>query len=145
MKVRGFSLIEVMVALSILAVIAAVISPTLSDAVERERFKSSAREIASALRSARQLALSTQAEVVFTIDVSTKAYTVGDGPQRVLRAPPDTQAVLVTATEEQRSGSAGSIRFFADGSSTGGAIAVTREDRTLTVTVDWLTGRIRVE
>jgi general secretion pathway protein H len=38
----------------------------------------------------------------------------------------------------------GSIRFFPDGSSTGGSISLASGRETHTVVVDWLTGRVRI-
>ena len=36
----------------------------------------------------------------------------------------------------------GSIRFFGDGSSTGGSVTILQGERRSDVTVDWLTGRV---
>jgi hypothetical protein len=39
----------------------------------------------------------------------------------------------------------GQIRFFPDGSSTGGRIGLSRNDRRAAVAVDWLTGLVSVD
>ena len=39
----------------------------------------------------------------------------------------------------------GAIRFYPDGSSTGGRITVSSGERKFLVDVDWLTGRVSIE
>ena len=39
---------------------------------------------------------------------------------------------------------AGGIRFFPDGTSTGGGIEIVRKNRRFLITVDWLTGRVAI-
>jgi len=46
--------------------------------------------------------------------------------------------------QESPNDDTGGIRFFPDGSSTGGRISVARGQRTLVVEVDWLLGRVSV-
>ena len=49
------------------------------------------------------------------------------------------------AREEQPGPGLAAIRFFADGSSTGGRVVVRRGDAAWRVDVNWLTGAVRVE
>ncbi len=58
--------------------------------------------------------------------------------------PDDVEIVLTTARSELFSSGAGSIRFFPDGTSTGGGVEITRDGRKFLVTVDWLTGRVKI-
>jgi general secretion pathway protein H len=141
---RGFSLIEVLVALAILGLVAAGAAVALSAAAERERFRTAAREIAGALRSARQSALAKHAETTFTLDVERKSYLVDCAADRKLDAPKDSVLTLTTASTERREDAKGSIRFFPDGSSTGGAVTITFRDRRERIAVDWLTGRVEL-
>jgi general secretion pathway protein H len=140
----GFSLVEVLVALTILALVAAAASTALSAAVERERFRGAAREIAAALRSARHSALAKQTEATFTLDVEDKAYNVNAAADRKLGTPRDAVLTLITASAERRAETKGTIRFFADGSSTGGSVTIALRDRSERVAVDWLTGRVQL-
>jgi general secretion pathway protein H len=112
--------------------------------VERERFRGAAREIAAALRSARQAALAKQADATFTLDVERKSYLVSGGADRKLDAPKDSVLSLTTASTERREEAKGSIRFFADGSSTGGSVTIAFRNRRERIAVDWLTGRVQV-
>ena len=51
---------------------------------------------------------------------------------------------LYAAQSEVESARKGSIRFYADGSSTGGRITVSSGERKYLVDVDWLTGRVSI-
>jgi general secretion pathway protein H len=51
---------------------------------------------------------------------------------------------LLTAQTEVESDHRGSIRFYPDGSSTGGRITVSSGERQYLVDVDWLTGRVAI-
>jgi general secretion pathway protein H len=140
----GFSLIEVLVALAVLGLVAAAAAVALSAAVERERFRTAAREIAAALRSARQSALAKHAETTFTLDLERKTYLIDGAADRSLDAPKDSVLTLITASTERREEAKGSIRFFSDGSSTGGSVTITFRNRRERIAVDWLTGRVEV-
>ena len=140
----GFTLLEVLVALTIVALIAATAVPALATAIDRERFKACARELADALKTARYNALAKQSEATLTLDVEAQTYRLDDGHDRQLAAPRRTTIALVTATTEQAGASSGAIRFFADGSSTGGTVTIELQDRRRLVVVDWLTGRVEV-
>jgi general secretion pathway protein H len=52
---------------------------------------------------------------------------------------------MVTAAREVAATTVGRIRFFADGASTGGRISLSVGDTRRIVTIDWLTGRARVD
>jgi hypothetical protein len=47
----------------------------------------------------------------------------------------------MTTIEDSIDDSVGLIRFFADGSSSGGAVILTRDGARMDVRVDWLSGR----
>ena len=51
---------------------------------------------------------------------------------------------LVTAAEEQTSETTGRIRFYPDGSSTGGKVRLISGEREWQVQVGWLTGEVRL-
>lgn len=100
-------------------------------------------EIAAALRQARSLAITRGRTQIFAINTARGTFLAGDA-RAVGRLPSDIHAVLMTTTDERDSATTGNIRFFADGSATGGGIRLMQGDRRAVVTVDWLTGRISV-
>jgi general secretion pathway protein H len=56
---------------------------------------------------------------------------------------PDNMAIsLVTARSELDTDRVGKIRFFPDGTSTGGRITLARGERKYGVDINWLTGQV---
>jgi general secretion pathway protein H len=49
-------------------------------------------------------------------------------------------AVAMTVAENERTTNIGGIRFFPDGQSSGGEIALTLDGRSTRIAVNWLTG-----
>jgi general secretion pathway protein H len=77
----------------------------------------------------------------FLVDTSSGSFRAGTGtaPRRI---PGGVQVLLITATQEQVDEKIGGIRFFADGSSTGGGVRLVKGNNRDQVLVDWLTGRV---
>lgn len=128
--------------LAILAAVTATSVPALGRATESARFRAAAREVANALKNARHDAVTRQMESTFTLDVEARSYAVNANPWRQLSAPRETLLVLDTAETERLSTTRGAIRFFADGSSTGGTVTAALRERRYVIAVDWLTGRV---
>ena len=57
---------------------------------------------------------------------------------------PEEADVLVNTTEREVRGDLAAIRFYPDGSSSGGSIELGAEGVVFQVTVDWLTGAVAV-
>ncbi len=138
---RGFSLLELLVALSILAVIAALVAPAFAKALEGAQFDTATRNVINGLRQARRLAINENREAVFSLDTASGEAWVNDEAVRI-DAPAATAFALTIAASEQTVATAGNIRFFADGSSTGGTIALRNDGKARKVSVDWLTGTV---
>lgn len=140
----GFTLIELLVALTILALVASVTAPALGRALDRARLHASTRTLVQALRQTRYKAQSTYIEAAFTVDVAA-GNLAASGHVGDLPLPADASLTLLTADEEQIDSTTGSIRFFPDGSSTGGNIVLAHAGVERRIRVDWLTGRISIE
>jgi general secretion pathway protein H len=137
----GFTLIELLVVLSILALVAIGASSTLSESVPSLRLKSATRIMADDLRATRRAAL--LRHHALELQLLPGAYASNDGI-RHQSLPAGTRLSLAapvgaSATEPDR------IRFFADGSSTGGRIELRLGERHSAILIDWLTGRVRVD
>ena len=137
----GFTLVELLVVLAVLALALAVIPPSLSGAIDSARFKSTQRDLVSALRHARSRAVNSQQAAAVGINVKQTTIRLGDR-QRELYIPDDAALTLVTAQREQLAEHEGAIRFYPDGSSTGGQVRFIRDGQVWSVNVDWLTGRV---
>ena len=136
----GFTLIEMLVVLAILALVMAVIPPLLAGGQARAELDTAGHELAAALRETRSLAIREGRRESFVIDAAGR-FRAGDGPMRPLA--PGLGLALATADGGARP--SGAIGFFADGSSTGGKLVLLRGERRSYVTVDWLTGRVALD
>ncbi len=138
----GFTLLELIVVLAIMALGLAYVAPNFARTLESVRFQSAVREVASGLRQVRGIALSQGREAVFFLDVEERTYRIDLGrPQRLPQA---IALTLNTARSELAGPGQGNIRFFPDGSATGGRIVLALGKLKKRVDVNWLTGRVTV-
>lgn len=141
MKERGFMLIELLAVLAILSIVLVAAPPLLSKAMPAVELRTTTRDVATALRATRNLAITTNREATFTLDVSNGQYgPSGQGPSH--RIPSSFGVSFLTAESERVTREEARIRFFPNGGSTGGRIRLERDGRTNDVTVDWLTGHV---
>jgi general secretion pathway protein H len=139
---RGFTLLELLVVLAIVALLLAVAPPLITAALPGTELKASTRRVAAGLRLAREEAIRTGHDVTFTLDLETHSFEV-DGRFRQGKLPKGLHLKLEAAETEMLDEHRGAVRFFPDGSSTGGRIILSRQDAGYQVGVQWLTGRIR--
>ena len=141
MRARGFTLLEVIVVLAIAGIIMAVVLGAPLRSATAGDLKASARMLASGLRQAQTTAITTRRDAVMTIDVEAREFRVGNEARTVSDK---VDLTLYTAQSEVSSERLGAIRFFPDGSSTGGRITVSSGERKYLVDVDWITGRVSI-
>lgn len=140
---RGFTLLELLVVLVVAAGVAAVALPRFANAIAAVELKGATRQVASALRYARTQAVAKRREVALLFDVKRRTF-VNDDADKVHTLPGDLHLQLLTAESEIVNEDRGAIRFFADGSSTGGRVTLSAGERAYVVDVSWLTGRVTV-
>jgi general secretion pathway protein H len=140
---HGFTLLEMMVVLVIAAIAYAVLLSAPLGKASAADLKAAARTLASGLRQAQTTAMATRKDAVLTIDVESREYvtTLDTTPRKL---PENLEVKLYAAQSEVSSERRGSIRFYPDGSSTGGRITVASGERKYLVDVDWLTGRVSI-
>jgi general secretion pathway protein H len=138
----GFTLIELLAVLFVLALVAAFVVPSLGGG-EAVELKGAARTLAAGLRHTRNQALNDNRSATLALDVAKREFQLS-GEKRTRKLPGRIDIVLFTARSEQQSEERGAIRFFPDGSSTGGRITLSTERLRYLVNVDWLTGRVSV-
>ncbi len=85
----------------------------------------------------RSRAIAQNDEVAFTVDAAAGRYTVVPGNRSGTLGGVSEVRVFPEAAAD-------TIRFFPDGSSTGGRITLAKDRQQYHVSVDWLTGRISV-
>lgn len=139
----GFTLLELVVALAIAALILTIALPNISRRPGRLELEETSRDIAAALRLTRSRAIAQNQPVLFVADVGQGLYgPTGAGASG--RVPRGIHLSLYTTQEEAMDGTVGSIRFYPDGSSSGGGVALVEEGIRYEVLVDWLTGSVSV-
>ena len=134
---RGFTLIEMLVVLTILGLVGALVltrGPSRSATLE---MRAASRMVEGALRLARSRAIAVNRPTLVRFDTGRAILQVGSDPVRPL--PAGIGMAIVTAEEQGPA-----IRFLPDGSSTGGHVDLAGHGRTAQVRVDWLTGRVSV-
>jgi general secretion pathway protein H len=134
----GFTLLEMLVSMAILALVAVFAMPLLSGPSDGLRLEATARELLGALRLTRVAAVARDAELALVIDVDGRTFESPAVPRRSFA--PDIAAQLTFAEPEQSARSRGGFRFFPDGSSTGGDVVLRLHGREAKICVDWLTG-----
>ncbi|UCD88337.1 MAG: GspH/FimT family pseudopilin [Desulfobacterales bacterium] len=83
---KGFTLVELMIAVAVLAVIAAIAVPNYRDYLPKARATGAARELFTEMQLARQKAISRNNDYVITFNTSNDSYTIyndadNDGPE----------------------------------------------------------------
>ncbi len=143
MRASGFTLLELLVALTLSLLLLGLVPPMLSAALPSVTLQSTARELAAGLRMARNLAITRQRPTALLLDLETRSYRI-QGRSHHHPIPRGMMVELLTTRSELGTGGQAGIRFFADGGSTGGRITLRRDHLSLAIEVDWLTGGISV-
>jgi general secretion pathway protein H len=138
---EGFTLIELLVVLCILGLLASSIPSGLSASLPALRLRAATRILADDLRAARRAALLQEHEAIVRVMSDRYVSSNGDRPQLL---PAGTRLTLADAPGGTGA-AADRIRFFADGSSTGGRVELRLGRRHSAIAIDWLTGRISID
>lgn len=140
---RGFTLIELLVVLLLLGLMYGLAAPMLGAGSTGVDMKAASRQLAAGLRKARGVAVTEQREAVLTLDVEGRRFSVTGDP-KIYALPRQLELALFTAQSELVREKTGNIRFFPDGTSTGGRVTVSAGESKQEVDVDWLTGRVKI-
>lgn len=138
----GFSLLEMLVVVGLVAVIAALVAGMLGGGMERIQLRSAVKEVASNLRFTRAHALATGRPQQFVIDPAARTWQAPRG--RGGRIPDRFEIEFTGALEAQPRRDQGAIVFFEDGASTGGRVRLEAGGGTWDIDVAWLTGEVRI-
>lgn len=165
-QAAGFTLIEALVVMALMATAFALFAGALVGALPGQQLRDATHRLAAEMRATRARAVATGVDQSFVIDTQARTWRSGASEAFVDAFAPmpgtkpsasgggvrrqgeldDALALGATvAREEQPGPGIAAIRFFADGSSTGGRVVVRRGDAAWRVDVNWLTGAVRVE
>lgn len=144
MKHKGFTLIELLIVIVIIAVTAAVVAPNIGSGNQTATINGAAREIASALRFARGHALTHRKESVLMLNLEDNTYRLTD-KDKIYKIAKEIAVSLDAAQSQVLDENHGGIRFFPDGSATGGRITLELGTNKRQLDVNWLTGQVEIE
>lgn len=139
----GFTLLELLLVLLLLSLAYGLAAPMLDSGSAGLDLKAASRQLAAGLRKARSVAVTERREAVLTLDVEGRVFSVSGDPKQYA-LPKKLELALFTAQSELVREKTGGIRFFPDGTSTGGRITVSSGEAKQAVDVDWVTGRVKI-
>ena len=142
-KARGFSLLELLVVMVILGLALTIVPPLFSGAVPTLTLKGAVRDMELALRQTRSRSITRNQPVDIRLVPDEAYYLIGNGSKKRY-LPPDIRIDLDESLSDPELTSRRILRFFPDGSSSGGRITLSNKDQEYRLDVDWLTGRVRV-
>ena len=123
--------------LAILVLVAGISVPYLHAGrqSDRVRLEAATRRLAAALRLSRAAAVLRQTEIALVVDADRHEFSSAAVARKTLD--PDIAVRLKIAEPERLSPSRGGVRFFADGSSTGGEMILRLGNREARICVNW--------
>ena len=139
----GFTLLELMIVLGILAMAVTMAMPLLNRPAGDAALMATARQIASNMRIARASAIRDNADRLLTVDLAARRFWVGG----VTAASPIAGGIAVDVVAPEKelvTARQARMRFHADGSASGGSIVLRAAGRSVTVELDWMTGHANV-
>ena len=135
---RGFTLIELVVTLLVLAVATAVVTPSIGRSTENLRAKAQVARLTAMLRHAREQAITTRRAHALVVDPAGHRLTIVAGDDVTL-----TRTLPADLTIEAVPPPALTVRFEPYGVSNGGDFRVQSGPVRYRVVVDGLTGRVK--
>ena len=137
---RGFTLIELVVTLLVLAIAVAVVTPTIGRSTENLRARAQVARLTAMLRHAREQAITTRRTHALVVDPAAHRLTImsGEDVSATRTLPAD---VMIEAFPPP----ALTVRFEPYGVSNGGDFRVQSGPVRYRVVVDGLTGRVKVD
>ena len=140
---QGFTLIELTVVLLIIVLGLTVIGTNISSGNQSAQLKAATRDLVSSLRYARGQALISQQEVTVAINLAENSYQISNR-DKIYHFSDEIELTLVIAQDEFKDKEIGRLRFYADGSSSGGRITMEWSNLIYKIDVNWLSGKVEV-
>jgi general secretion pathway protein H len=133
-----------LVVIAIMALIAGLMPIALNRLHESAQYRDTVRAVLTAMRAARQQAMSEGREVRFALNLAERRFGVEGGPLHEAPEPLELRAVM--AAQESGLGGEMAIRFLPHGGASGGSVDVIRPSGSgVRLRVDWFSGRIEQE
>ena len=137
----GFTLLEIMVVLAIAGLVLGVSGPMALKLYESTQYRSAVKDVMTSLTAARYSAISSGRYV--DVVTTPELRTIKAGKKEVTLTDNVNLSVTSAQSLNQLIDGAGVIRFFPDGTSTGGSILLEHKNGNgVQLRVDWLLGSI---
>lgn len=142
-SIVGFTLIELLVVLFLLALVASVTAPNLVGFYNSSKQGALTRDVISQLGQARTTAIESGQASDFLFSYQQQSFGTASSTKTV---PAGFVVDMVSALEITRDAEWSVIRFYPDGSSSGGTLDISGEHTPVVkhVRVDWLLGHIEL-
>ena len=136
----GFTLIELVVTLFLLALAAAIVAPSLGRSVEAIRSRAEVSGMAAYLRAAREQSITSGVPLEVRLDPETRTFVIHVAGSDAVRSSRGFSTLLAIEPDPP---TATTVTFQPQGLSSGGAFRIlARGNRQYVVMVDALTGRV---
>ncbi len=138
----GFTLLELLIAITIVAALLAVTAPSSIRLYDNMQYRGAVREVIGLLNGTRIAAITQGAQQDVLIHPESREVRGAGGKPRRFAA---SVKLDVLSAKELNKGNAGVIRFYPDGSSSGGVVGLKNNNgRQTEIQVDWLLGKVEV-
>lgn len=143
-RCAGFTLLELLVVVALMALATGIALPLLNGKpTDYLRLRAAIYDLTGAIRATRAAAILRDTQAVLIVDADHHTLTSPALRQRSFGD--EIAAELQVAAPERLSPSRGGIRFYPDGTSTGGDVRLSLHGRQSRICVNWLTGEPRVD
>jgi prepilin-type N-terminal cleavage/methylation domain-containing protein len=137
---RGFTLLELILTLFVLALVMALALPTIGRSTDAIRARAEVAGFSAVLRHAREQAMTTQRPYAVVVDPDAHRMTIMADDKEVTRKALPPRLSIVANPPPQLT-----VRFEPHGVSTGGEFRLTSGGIVFRVSIDSMTGRVKAD
>ncbi len=144
---NGFSLLETIVALGLVAMLLALVPPAVLSSLPGAKFATLMDEIAARAKRAKSAAVYSGREAGLDIDLNARriaGYGASVSAEPIV-IPADVEIALRGLARNVGANGRARLRFFPDGTNSGLRLILTRAGNEQRLSVEWLTGIIHVD
>ena len=138
---RGFTLLELLVVMVLATLLVTLVPSSFSTMVPHVAERSDVQRLVLALRTARADAIRDRREVSLELDMAQRRYHI-PGKQKIEQLPERLAISYKPPFSPYLEVPRVTIRFYADGSSSGGKIELVSAQSAYHIAIDWMTGRV---
>lgn len=144
---RGFTLVELLVVIALLALAAGVTPFAFAKLYEGAQYRSSVRAALDAMRAARLHAMTSGAETRFVVALRERRFGAEGVPGAAAHELPEPLEMRAEmAAQEQGDDGSLAVRFLPQGGASGGSLDILRPSGVgVRLRVNWFTGRVEQE